>query len=120
MFCEAGPVKTRLAARVVPDLDPGPLAREHRPQPSAVSLHLHDFLSTTCFGEPPRIGVYNIAGVENLAIVQQHSAGDFLQKLRGHHGSHVIDIALRIVFDDIGTDDAVGQTLDNTQHIPDG
>ena len=36
-YCEAGPVKTRLVARVVPDLDPGPLAREYRPQPSAVS-----------------------------------------------------------------------------------
>ena len=31
MFCEAGPVKIRLAARAVPDLDPGPLAREYKP-----------------------------------------------------------------------------------------
>ncbi|MGB7453382.1 MAG: hypothetical protein WBM36_14745, partial [Lysobacterales bacterium] len=38
MYCEAGPVKIRLAARAVPDLDPGPLAREHRPQPPAVPL----------------------------------------------------------------------------------
>mgnify|MGYP000043001721 CR=1 FL=1 len=31
MFCEAGPVKIRLAAKAVPDLDPGPLAREYNP-----------------------------------------------------------------------------------------
>ncbi|MGB7451264.1 MAG: hypothetical protein WBM36_03960 [Lysobacterales bacterium] len=31
MFCEAGPVKIRPVARAVPDLDPGPLAREYRP-----------------------------------------------------------------------------------------
>jgi hypothetical protein len=30
MYCEAGPVKIRLDAREVPDLDPGPLAREPR------------------------------------------------------------------------------------------
>jgi hypothetical protein len=30
MYCEAGAVKIRLAARAVPDLDQGPLAREHR------------------------------------------------------------------------------------------
>jgi len=37
MYCEAGPVKIRLAARAVPDLDPGPLVGEHRQQPSAGS-----------------------------------------------------------------------------------
>ena len=31
MFCEAGPVKIRPAAREVPDLGQGPLAREYRP-----------------------------------------------------------------------------------------
>ncbi|MGB5486603.1 MAG: hypothetical protein WBN06_04385, partial [Lysobacterales bacterium] len=51
MFCEAGLVKTRLAARAVPDQDPGPLAREHRPQQSAVSPRHHDFVKTICFGK---------------------------------------------------------------------
>jgi len=37
MFCEAGPVKIRLAAREVPDLDPGPLVGEFRQQPSVGS-----------------------------------------------------------------------------------
>ena len=37
MYCEAGAVKIRLAARAVPDLDPGPLAREHSQQPATGS-----------------------------------------------------------------------------------
>jgi len=40
MYCEAGAVKIRLAARAVPDLDPGPLAREHRQQPPAGASRL--------------------------------------------------------------------------------
>jgi len=41
MYCEAGPVKIRSDARAVPDLDPGPLAREPRQQPPTGSEPLH-------------------------------------------------------------------------------
>jgi hypothetical protein len=47
MYCEAGPVKIRLDGRVVPDLDPGPLAREHRQQPPAGSVrHSQNLMSS--------------------------------------------------------------------------
>ena len=39
MYCEVGPVKVRVDARAVPDLDPGPLAREHSQPLSAGSVH---------------------------------------------------------------------------------
>jgi len=54
MYCETGPVKIRLAARVVPDPDPGPLAREHRPQLPAVPSRFREFVGTVRFSNVTR------------------------------------------------------------------
>jgi len=63
MYCEAGHVKIRLAARAVPDLDPGPLVSSPRQQPPSGSP-LASPEQTVPQGLPS-YGVYNVAGIDS-------------------------------------------------------
>ena len=61
MYCKAGPVKIRLAARAVPDLDPGPLSP--RAQAATACRVPLPALEWSDPGEIQSSGVNNVTGI---------------------------------------------------------